>query len=528
MEVPVNVFFSYSHKDERLRDRLATHLSMLQNEKVIESWHDRKISAGTEWAQAIDDNLNSADIILLLISADFLASQYCYDIEMKQAIARHEAGDARVIPIILRPVDWSGAPFGKLQAFPTNAKAVTAWSNQDKAFTNIAQGIRQAAKEMSEVLRQRRALDPLPDSISDPSPDPASDPSPEPPQANQTERNEVSYENPEGSMGIDSGFYIHSPYEERCYEEIKKEGALIRIKSPRNMGKSSLMVRVLAQAKQLGYRTVTLNLDLANQKLFDDLDKYMQWFCASVGKQLGVRVKVEDDWDEIFGANDNSTDYFEKHLLEGAEQPLVVAIDNFDRVFKYPDLETDFCGLLRGWHERSRSIKLWGKLRFVIVYSLEPYSLKDINQSPFNVGLLIELGEFTPAQVQALVALHGLKWAEPAVGQLMALIGGHPYLVRSALYYIAVGDLTLEEFLKTAPTESGIYRSHLVGHLRTLEKNPVLGAAMKTVVLSETPVRLDSEAGFKLDSMGLVVRVNNQVQPRCRLYRQYFRDRLGA
>jgi TIR domain len=123
MEEPVNVFFSYSHKDEKLRDKLAVHLSALQRQQVITSWHDRKISAGAEWAQAIDDNLNAADIILLLISADFLASDYCYDIEMQRAIDRHEAGEARVIPIILKPTDWSGTPFGKFQVFPRNAKA---------------------------------------------------------------------------------------------------------------------------------------------------------------------------------------------------------------------------------------------------------------------------------------------------------------------------------------------------------------------------------------------------------------------
>jgi len=137
---PVNVFFSYCHRDEKLRDKLALHLSMLQREGVIKAWHDRKIMAGTEWAKEIDDNLNAAEVILLLVSADFLASNYCYEIEMQQAIVRHEAGEALVIPIILKPVDWSRAPFSKLQAFPKDAKPVTKWTNRDEAFLNIAQG----------------------------------------------------------------------------------------------------------------------------------------------------------------------------------------------------------------------------------------------------------------------------------------------------------------------------------------------------------------------------------------------------
>jgi len=505
---PVEVFFSYSHKDEKLRDELALHLSMLQREGVISAWHDRKIGAGTEWATAIDEKLNSAGIILLLISPDFLHSDYCYDIEMQRAISRHEAGEARVIPIILRPCDWQRATFGKLQAFPKDAKPVTKWTNRDEAFLNIAQGIRQAATAMVEPRRPQPIV-------------PVEQP-------RSADNSTVSLETPEGQVWIDSRFYIPSSYEERCYDEVEKAGSLIRIKSPHNMGKSSLMGRVLAYGAELGYRTVTLNLEEANQKLFTDLDKYMQWFCASVGRSLGVRVRLDEYWDDIFGANDNSTDYFEKYLLKSTEQPLVIAIDNFDRVFNYPDIETDFCGLLRGWHERSRSHPLWGNLRLIIVYSQEPYLQKDINQSPFNVGLPIELGEFTAAQVQALVTLHGLDWAEPDLEQFWLLIGGQPYLVRLALYHIAVGDLTLTEFLQTASTEAGLYRDHLAGHLRALEHYPALGTAMRAVVMSEAPVNLRSEAAFKLDSMGLVVRVDNNVQPRCHLYRQYFRDRLGV
>jgi hypothetical protein len=102
----LEVFFSYSHKDQDLRDQLETHLSLLKNQGFISSWHDRKIIAGTEWAREIDAHLNTAQIIMLLISADFLASTYCYDIEVKRAMERHNAGEARVIPIILRHCDW--------------------------------------------------------------------------------------------------------------------------------------------------------------------------------------------------------------------------------------------------------------------------------------------------------------------------------------------------------------------------------------------------------------------------------------
>ena len=139
--IAIEVFFCYSHKDERLRDLLETHLSNLKRQNIIIGWHDRNIAAGTEWKGHIDEHLESARIILLLVSADFLASDYSYDVEMKRALERHEAGEARVIPIILRPCDWHTAPFGKLQALPTDAKPVTEWSSRDRALYDITKGI---------------------------------------------------------------------------------------------------------------------------------------------------------------------------------------------------------------------------------------------------------------------------------------------------------------------------------------------------------------------------------------------------
>jgi hypothetical protein len=146
---PIEVFVSYSHKDETLLRKLEAHLSILRRERVISLWHDRKITPGREWANEIDSNLNIAHIILLLVSANFLASDYCYGIELKLALERHEAGEARVIPIIIRPVDWQNAPFAKLNALPRDGKAVTTWSNRDQAFVDVARGIREAVRELT-------------------------------------------------------------------------------------------------------------------------------------------------------------------------------------------------------------------------------------------------------------------------------------------------------------------------------------------------------------------------------------------
>jgi GTPase SAR1 family protein/predicted phosphodiesterase len=143
---PIKLFLSYAHSDEPLRQELMKHLSLLQRQGVIQTWHDRNINAGDDWKQQIDDNLNTATVILLLISADFLYSDYCYEIEMQRALERHNAGEARVIPVVLRPVDWHGAPFGTLQALPTDTRPITLWTNRDEAYVNVAQGVRRAVE----------------------------------------------------------------------------------------------------------------------------------------------------------------------------------------------------------------------------------------------------------------------------------------------------------------------------------------------------------------------------------------------
>lgn len=144
----VTLFFSYSHKDEELRNELETHLALLKRQGVIASWHDRRITAGNDLNQAISSELESSRIIMLLVSAQFLASDYCYEKEMKRALEKHENGTAVVIPVILHPCDWHSAPFGHLRATPTDGKPVSMYANQHEAFAIIAKDVREAAKSV--------------------------------------------------------------------------------------------------------------------------------------------------------------------------------------------------------------------------------------------------------------------------------------------------------------------------------------------------------------------------------------------
>lgn len=152
---PVEIFCCYSHKDKEYRQQLETQLSALKRQGFISLWHDQFIAPGTDWAKAIHTHLETASLILLLISADFINSDYCYTVEMERALKRHEANEARVIPIVVRPCDWKQLPIGTLQALPTDAKPITMWTNQDAAFTNIAAGIRQAIEDLTLLSESR-------------------------------------------------------------------------------------------------------------------------------------------------------------------------------------------------------------------------------------------------------------------------------------------------------------------------------------------------------------------------------------
>lgn len=333
-----------------------------------------------------------------------------------------------------------------------------------------------------------------------------------------------------GQVPLNSPFYIERfPLEEVCYETILQPGALIRIKAPKQMGKTSLMARILQEARTQDLKTVTLSFQLADTTVFTDLTRFLQWFCAIVTRSLGLPNQLAEYWDDIFGSNYNCTDYFENYLLAEISSPLVLALDEVDVVFNYPEIATDFFGLLRAWYEKAKygdaGSPVWQKLRLLVVHSTEVYIPLNINQSPFNVGLSVELPEFTREQVQDLTTRYELDWTAEQVERLMALIGGKPYLVQVALHHISGEDITLDKLLETAVDETGIYGDYLRRQLWNLKQYPELVSALTRVVTSQTPVELEPVQAFKLQSMGLV-KGQNQVIPRCDLYRQYFSDRL--
>lgn len=332
------------------------------------------------------------------------------------------------------------------------------------------------------------------------------------------------WEFPSGSVPLNSLFYVERPpIEERTYTEINKPGSLIRIKAPRQMGKTSLMHRILAHTKHTGLHAVLISLQQADSQVFTDLKKFLRWFCANVSRQLSLELRLDDYWDEDIGSKVSCTLYFQEYLLREIASPVVLALDEVNRIFEYPEIAGDFLPLLRSWYEDASELELWQKLRLVVVHATEAYIPLDINQSPFNVGLPIKLPEFSLEQVQDLAIRHKLN---QNLASLLSMVGGHPYLVRVALYHLGRQDVTLEQLLQDAPTLAGIYNNHLRHHLANLQEYPELAAALKRVVNTPGSMQLEAISAYKLESMGLVKIEGNQVTPSCELYRLYFREQL--
>ena len=491
---------------------------------------DTVSNTGSSWASQLEAKLTCCHYFILLLSAQMAVSEMV--IEILQRIWDHHVNHYNRKPWLLVLRLHTDPPFSlnhDLRNYLAQAQQYS-WA-KPKDETALIQDLLQIIQTGGLPQKLSGSISDLESHIAKTElPIPTSEPS-RPHLATSPPSPVADPELPRGQVRLASAFYIERhPQDTLCYEEILKPGALIRIKAPRQMGKTSLMARILCKAREKGYQTIPLSFQHADQEIFSSLEQLLRWLCVRVARKLNLPPRLEDFWTDAYGSKDNCTAYFEDYLLPEIAAPLVLGMDEVDRVFQYSAIVDDFFGLLRAWYEEAGygydGSNLWEKLRLVVVHSTEGYIPLDINQSPFNVGLPIELKDFNLDQVTDLARRHGLNLPPDQIDQLMTLIGGHPYLVRFAFYHIAQRQLTWSQLLESAPTESGIYGDHLRRHLWILHRNADLATAFGKVLTDQKPVCLESESAFKLHSLGLVELRGNGAVPRFELYRQYFSDRL--
>ncbi|MEL7477195.1 MAG: AAA-like domain-containing protein, partial [Cyanobacteria bacterium J06555_12] len=282
--------------------------------------------------------------------------------------------------------------------------------------------------------------------------------SPGPP-ANGLEADELTGGLIEGPLPPGSPLYVvREGVEETGYRTIDRPGSLIRIKAPRLMGKTSLVYNLMAFAETQGCVSMYLDFRSCDRSILIDLEKMLRWLCVKVARQLQLPNRLDDFWDsDIFGSNDNCTAYFEEYLLNASDRPLVLALDNVDRLFSYREITDDFFGMLRSWHEKGRISAIWQQLRLVLSHSTEAYIPLDYNQSPFNTGVPLSLPEFTADQILGISQNYRISLGVDDIATLQREVGGHPYLIRLALHEISQNKTPLSALFESSSLLQGIY-----------------------------------------------------------------------
>ncbi len=334
----------------------------------------------------------------------------------------------------------------------------------------------------------------------------------------------------EGRMRPNSPFYVERPGDRTVITIIRKpgQGATITIKGPPQVGKSALLDRAIAAAREAGKRVALINLQEFSAVAHTDADTFLRAFCCRITDAAGLDVpagRLDAAWNEPLTAVQRCTHYLQQYLPIGLTQPLVLALDEVDSLHTRPFCG-DFLGMLRRWHTCRATDERWRQFDLLLVTSIEPDQLvADRSQSPFDVSMLIELGDFTPEQVSLLNRRHGMPFTVIEERQLTALLNGHPYLTRRALYLVAAREQHMfpADIFVDATNESGPFGAYLRAQLQRLHTEPDLVAGMRQVLENQS---CNEQIFLRLRSAGLVRRAGRAVLPRCQLYANYFREQL--
>jgi serine/threonine-protein kinase len=329
-------------------------------------------------------------------------------------------------------------------------------------------------------------------------------------------------EAPGGIISLDSPYYITRKGERDFMSKILFQGSLLRIKGPRQYGKTSLMARIIEFAKQNGHVVIPLSLQQISIGNLKDLKNLLIQICAHASVKTGLPKKIKEFWDDdLMDTKMICTSYFEEFILPETGKPILLAIDEADRIFEFQQISTEFFGMLRFWHEEAKNNDIWKNMKIVISHSTEAYlAITDLNQSPFNVGIDNVLKEFTIDEVRHLSEIHQLSLTDSQIVELMYLIGGHPYLINKAFYELASKNYSFNDFLQQAPLEEGPYSDHLKRQLLNLSSHPNYLSVMKLIINNQTTD--NAIVCNKLRAAGLVTGSIPNLKPNFKLYQIYF------
>jgi hypothetical protein len=498
-------------------------LAHLIGESLIAEGHsvflDTTLRTGDEWLDEIDEQIKKSDFLVVLLS------QASADSEMVRAEVRRAFNyrktehKPRTLPVRVAYEDM--LPYG-IEALVGEIQYV-AWQSADDDERVVREilaaiggqpSLSQPVEALSAPSAKAVSEDGRPvsgDGKTPPRPSPEFDP-----------RVLKGLSVPGGVVRLRDRFYVERAADARLKEHITGQGTTVTIRAPRQTGKTSLLMRGVQYAREQGAPAAVLDFQLCGSEQLASFDVFLQEFAGLICDEL--ELDVETSVLAGVGRPRKLLSFMEKKVLPAFGGPVVLAMDEADCLLD-TDFYRDFFGMLRSWHNRRAFHELWLKLNMVLVISTEPYLLiDDIHQSPFNVGLDLPLDDFDQAQVRDLNLRHGSPVSEDDLLHLLAMLGGHPYLTRRALYVMLSERIGWPELVHRAPSDHGPFGDHLRRQYWDIRDRPALRKAMQEVI--RTNHCADEMALYRLHRAGLVKGSGTQHVCRCDLYRLYFEGKL--
>jgi DNA-binding Xre family transcriptional regulator len=336
---------------------------------------------------------------------------------------------------------------------------------------------------------------------------------------------------PEGVIPLEASHYVsRSPHEENWYSSIEYPSALLRICGPRQFGKSSLARRILDRARHLGHKTLYCSFRELQDENLIDTTTFLGWFYSNIAFNLGLSQEIQHYRDLIdlgfVGSSNACLNCFSSYLLPKSPEPITICIDKLDRLLLNPTVAKDFFTLLRVMHEKTKTDLNWQNFRLILVYAsedIESLVPLDINQSPFNVGNVINLPEFTPEQIISLAKAYQLNWTITEAQKLMNIVGGLPFFVHLTVHALATEKISLSDLTPSHP----IYQSYLTKLHQALSRHANLLTTAQTIAQAAEPVSITASIRNPLQNRGVIIVNGDRATMRCNLFRHYFSESIA-
>ncbi len=508
-EIPRNLIQSNNHHPRLFISLSHTLPEMHIARKISQTLKERgyqtflaltDITIGENWVERLSQELNNCEYFLLLLSKNSIQSEMVAE-ELNSIRARQTPfGDPQILPIRIN------LPYSFNQQYEMLRKL----ENINQLVWEKEEDTPKIIDLIDMVISQQKPLSAIQPPITIPTP--------------STPQHYI--EQPTGIVPFDSKSYIQREEDLKCYEHLSERYSLIRIKAPNKYGKTSLLERLNLHAKKKGYAVVSINFqeDFERSQLAN-LSELLENFCEMILRELNLDVHIHETQLKCLSSKPKATLYMTK-ILTLLDRPLVLSIDDADKLFEFKDVSNDFFPLIRSWNEKSKVHPDWINLKIILAYSTEPLlGVTTLTDSPFdNLGLGVELEAFSKEEIKKLAKAYGIKFSQQDIEDLFNFIGGHPLLTKRVLYTMVKENRTLQEIIQKTYYQKSTFFDHLRRYLWIIKRNKDLEEFLQDLLQGKYPT--DDTSAYILEATGFIKKENRKIRFACELYRNFFQEHL--